>query len=331
MSHDLYQHLLDMLGAKDHADAGRIIGELHAKELAAAPPAASVRAKEVTNLEIATAFHEAYERLAPRYGYETRPESRKPFSDLPNELKLLMVAVVREVRTLLAPAVDERAASSEPEMCPNCVTPWKCNGPHEFPQAASSEAASFDQWDVVPQPLYTTPQSSPSEWERAYHYVTSRLPLDPQNRARDTTCPMQLAEIDRDLVDRFCQPSPSGPVAKDVDLCEVARELERVAAEKAIRGASWAVINMAPPFRMAYWSACEEIAERIGVPYTDPDIPDAAAPVPPAHDAEGKVDDAMVEAAVRSWRGYIHEEIDDEDRVDMRAALVAALGARKGE
>lgn len=109
--------------------------------IAAAPPAASVRAKEVTNLEIATAFHEAYERLAPRYGYETRPESRKPFSDLPNELKLLMVAVVREVRTLLAPAVDERAASSEPEMCPNCVTPWKCNGPHEFPQAASSEAA----------------------------------------------------------------------------------------------------------------------------------------------------------------------------------------------
>ena len=81
--------------------------------IAAAPPAASVRAKEVTNLEIATAFHEAYERLAPRYGYETRPESRKPFSDLPNELKLLMVAVVREVRTLLAPAVDERAASSE--------------------------------------------------------------------------------------------------------------------------------------------------------------------------------------------------------------------------
>lgn len=28
-------------------------------------------------------------------------------------------------------------------MCPNCVTPWKCNGPHEFP-AASSEAAKVD-------------------------------------------------------------------------------------------------------------------------------------------------------------------------------------------
>ena len=123
--------------------------------IAAAPPAASGRAKEVTNLEIATAFHEAYERLAPRYGYETRPESRKPFSDLPNELKLLMVAVVREVRTLLAPAVDERAASSEPEMCPNCVTPWKCNGPHEFPQAASSEAAvAFDAERFERAPCY---------------------------------------------------------------------------------------------------------------------------------------------------------------------------------
>ena len=59
------------------------------------------------------------------------------------------------VRTLLAPAVDERAASSEPEMCPNCVTPWKCNGPHEFPQAASSEAAvAFDAERFERAPCY---------------------------------------------------------------------------------------------------------------------------------------------------------------------------------
>lgn len=32
-SGDMHQHLLDMLGAKDHADAGRIIGELHAAEI----------------------------------------------------------------------------------------------------------------------------------------------------------------------------------------------------------------------------------------------------------------------------------------------------------
>ena len=146
--------------------------------IAAAPPAASVRAKDVTNLEIATAFHEAYERLAPRYGYETRPESRKPFSDLPNELKLLMVAVVREVRTLLAPAVDERAASAEPEMCPNCVTPWKCNGPHEFPQAASSEAAVADQWEVEIMHNGSLGKSPPSESDAV---TSGRDPtVDPQ-------------------------------------------------------------------------------------------------------------------------------------------------------
>mgnify|MGYP000564758805 CR=1 FL=1 len=112
--------------------------------IAAAPPAASVRAKEVTNLEIATAFHEAYERLAPRYGYETRPESRKPFSDLPNELKLLMVAVVREVRTLLAPAVDERAASSEHTHTDACWEPdsgCDMGRSEEHARVASSEAA----------------------------------------------------------------------------------------------------------------------------------------------------------------------------------------------
>lgn len=58
--------------------------------------------------------------------------------------------------------------------------------------------------------------------------------------------------------------------SSEVDLCEVAREIERVAAEKAIRSASWAVINMAPSFRMAFWSACEEIAARLGVKYEDP-------------------------------------------------------------
>lgn len=35
---ELHQHLLDMLGAKDHADAGRIIGELHAAARVAAQP-----------------------------------------------------------------------------------------------------------------------------------------------------------------------------------------------------------------------------------------------------------------------------------------------------
>ena len=47
--------------------------------------------------DIARRFHEAYERLAPEYGYETRPESAVPWEDVPAENKRLMRAVVAEV------------------------------------------------------------------------------------------------------------------------------------------------------------------------------------------------------------------------------------------
>lgn len=54
-TNDLHQHLLDMLGAKDHQDAGRIIGELHA---AKAHPSRGVvdelGADEVRDLWMAT-------------------------------------------------------------------------------------------------------------------------------------------------------------------------------------------------------------------------------------------------------------------------------------
>ena len=33
------------------------------------------------------------------------------------------------------------------EMCPNCVTPWKCNGPHEFPPAAPEPTNVAGRWD----------------------------------------------------------------------------------------------------------------------------------------------------------------------------------------
>lgn len=45
----------------------------------------------------ARAFHEAYERLAPAFGYETRPESAVPWDDVPEQNRALMVAVVTEV------------------------------------------------------------------------------------------------------------------------------------------------------------------------------------------------------------------------------------------
>ena len=43
-------------------------------------------------------------------------------------------------------ATMEAASGGEDDMCPNCVTPWKCNGPHESTGGASvSERAQSDK------------------------------------------------------------------------------------------------------------------------------------------------------------------------------------------
>lgn len=47
--------------------------------------------------QIARAFHEAYERLAPAHGYETRPESAVPWEDVPEQNRALMIAVAAEL------------------------------------------------------------------------------------------------------------------------------------------------------------------------------------------------------------------------------------------
>ena len=59
--------------------------------------------------DVARLFHDAYERLAPSFGYETRKASAVPWSDVPEPNRLLMVAVASEVRAALAqpaPALD---------------------------------------------------------------------------------------------------------------------------------------------------------------------------------------------------------------------------------
>ena len=52
---------------------------------------------------LAQLFHETYERLAPEYGYETRKESAKPWADVPENNKRLMIAVCEEVQKALSP------------------------------------------------------------------------------------------------------------------------------------------------------------------------------------------------------------------------------------
>lgn len=66
---------------------------------------------------IAQSFHEAYERLAPSHGYETRRASAKQWPDVPEANKSLMVATVSE---LLAHNVIEASAGQLP---PVGVTP----------------------------------------------------------------------------------------------------------------------------------------------------------------------------------------------------------------
>jgi len=62
-------------------------------------------AKNTTPLELAIKFHEIYERLAPKYGYKTRPKTRSFDKTSPNGK--LMIAVATEVLSTLPDAPEE--------------------------------------------------------------------------------------------------------------------------------------------------------------------------------------------------------------------------------
>lgn len=47
--------------------------------------------------EVARMFHEAYEALAPDFGYATREASAKPWEEVPEKNRNLMIATVKEV------------------------------------------------------------------------------------------------------------------------------------------------------------------------------------------------------------------------------------------
>jgi len=46
---------------------------------------------------LASLFHQYYEELAPEFGYKTREESAKPWADVPEQNKRLMIAVAEEL------------------------------------------------------------------------------------------------------------------------------------------------------------------------------------------------------------------------------------------
>jgi hypothetical protein len=47
--------------------------------------------------DIARCFHEAYEELAPQFGYETREASAKPWEEVPKNNRDLMIATVAQL------------------------------------------------------------------------------------------------------------------------------------------------------------------------------------------------------------------------------------------
>lgn len=52
--------------------------------------------RALTPEDLAKRFHESYERLAPSFGYSTRKESAKPWSEVPEQNRNLMIAVCAE-------------------------------------------------------------------------------------------------------------------------------------------------------------------------------------------------------------------------------------------
>lgn len=63
--------------------------------------------KRMTPEQLAQFFHETYERLAPKYKYETRKESAVPWSEVPDNNKKLMIAVAGEVLEHLSVAKED--------------------------------------------------------------------------------------------------------------------------------------------------------------------------------------------------------------------------------
>ena len=64
---------------------------------------------------VAKLFHEAYERLAPAFGYETRRATRVPWEEVPERNRRLMIASTAEVLAYLFPPPDPEPTLKSPE------------------------------------------------------------------------------------------------------------------------------------------------------------------------------------------------------------------------
>lgn len=62
-----------------------------------APVAVSLDPHRLQPEALAQMFHEAYERLAPSFGYQTNWQTARPWPDVPEQNRRLMIAVATEL------------------------------------------------------------------------------------------------------------------------------------------------------------------------------------------------------------------------------------------
>jgi hypothetical protein len=87
-------------------------------------------------VEVARRFHEHYERLAPSYAYETRPDSAVPWEAVPEPNRSLMIAVADEVLWGLE---QDRAAAGLAVVRVGEVPPWMAGMVEAAREAVASE------------------------------------------------------------------------------------------------------------------------------------------------------------------------------------------------
>lgn len=82
-----------------HTTAARTLKALQDQGLVVSTPGFGtvVVAGEQGAERLAHRFHDLYEELAPSFGYETREASRKPWADVPEQNKQLMIAVAQRL------------------------------------------------------------------------------------------------------------------------------------------------------------------------------------------------------------------------------------------
>lgn len=72
---------------------------------------------------LARMFHENYEALAPQFGYKTREASAKPWADVPEQNKALMIAVSQNVLAALCDTEQLRSCERCDEIKPTVRVP----------------------------------------------------------------------------------------------------------------------------------------------------------------------------------------------------------------